>query len=63
MWKNSQGTDNNNSNNNDNDTRQKSKYSLYEERVETINLILREYNKLAQKKYKARCDWVGKVIH
>ena len=29
---------------------------------ETINHIISEYSKLAQKEYKARHDWVGKVI-
>ena len=29
----------------------------------TINRIICEYSKLAQKEYKARYDWVGKVIH
>ena len=28
-----------------------------------INHIIDEYNKLAQKEYKTRHDWVGKVIH
>ena len=30
---------------------------------ETINYKISKCNKLAQKKYKARHDWVGKVIH
>ena len=30
---------------------------------ETINHIISECSKLAQKEYKARHDWVGKVIH
>ena len=29
---------------------------------ETVNHMIRECNKLAQKKYKASEDWVGKVI-
>ena len=32
-------------------------------RDETINRIISECSKLAQKEYKARHDWVGKVIH
>ena len=32
-------------------------------RDKTINLTIREYNKLAQKEYKTRYDWVGIVIH
>ena len=28
-----------------------------------INQMIREYRKLAQKEYKTRHDWVGKVIH
>ena len=30
---------------------------------ETINHIISECSKLAQREYKARHDWVGKVIH
>ena len=33
------------------------------ERDETINHIISECSKLAQKEYKTRHDWVGKVIH
>ena len=33
------------------------------DRVETINHIISECSKLALKEYKARHDWVGKVIH
>ena len=33
------------------------------DRDETINHIISECRKLAQKEYKARHDWVGKVIH
>ena len=40
--------ENNNSNNN---------------RDETINHIINECSKLAQKEYKTRHDWMGKVIH
>ena len=32
-------------------------------RNETINHIISEYSKLAQKEYKTKHDWVGKVIH
>ena len=41
-------------------TQQNSKCRLYGDREETINHIR---SKLAQKEYKARHDWVGKVIH
>ena len=44
-------------------TQQNSKCRLCGDRDETINHIISEYSKLAQKKYKARHDWVGKVIH
>ena len=44
-------------------TPQNSKYRLCSDRDETINHIISEWSKLAQKKYKARYDWVGKVIH
>ena len=33
------------------------------DRDETINHIIRERSKLAQKEYRTRHDWVGKVIH
>ena len=44
-------------------TQQNSKCRLCGNRDETINHIISECNKLAQKEYKARHDWVGKVIH
>ena len=44
-------------------TQQNSKRRLCGDRDETINHIKSECNKLAQKAYKARHDWVGKVIH
>ena len=42
---------------------QNSKCRLCGDRDETINYIISECSKLAQKEYKARHDWVGKVIH
>ena len=33
------------------------------DRDETINYVLSECSKLAQREYKARHDWVEKVIH
>ena len=44
-------------------TQQNSKCRLCGDRDETINHIISESSKLAQKEYKARHDWVGKVIH
>ena len=44
-------------------TQQNRKCRLCGDRDETINHIIRECSKLAQKEYKARHDWVGKVIH
>ena len=44
-------------------TQQNSKCWLCGDRDETINYIISEYSKLAQKEYKARHDLVGKVIH
>ena len=44
-------------------TKRNSKCRVCGERDETINLIISECSKLAQKEYKARHDWVGKVIH
>ena len=44
-------------------TRQNSKCRLCSDRDETINHIISECRKLAQKEYKTRHDWVGKVIH
>ena len=42
-------------------TQQNSKCTLCVD--ETINHIISECSKLAQKEYKSRLDWVGKVIH
>ena len=44
-------------------TQQNSKCKLCGERDETINHIISECSKLAQKEYKTKHDWVGKVIH
>ena len=44
-------------------TQQNSKCWLYGDRDETINHIIRECRKLAQKEYKATHEWVGKLIH
>ena len=43
--------------------RQDSKCRLCGDRDKTINHIINECSKLAQKKYKTRHDWVDKVIH
>ena len=42
---------------------QNSKCRLCGDRDETINHIISEFSKLAQREYKARHDWVGKVVH
>ena len=42
---------------------QSSKCRLCGDRDEMINHIISESSKLAQKEYKTRHDWVGKVIH
>ena len=47
-----------NNNNNDNKTQQNSTCRLCGDRDETINHIISECSKLAQKEYKARHDWV-----
>ena len=44
-------------------TQQNSKCRLCSNRNETINHIISECSNLAQKEYKTRPDWVGKVIH
>ena len=44
-------------------TQQNRKCRLCSDRDEAINHIISECSKLAQKEYKARHDWVGKVIH
>ena len=44
-------------------TQQNSNCRICGDRDETINHIISECSKLAQKEYKARHDWVGKVIH
>ena len=45
------------------ETQQNSKCRLCSDKDETINHIINECSKLAQKEYKAKHDWVGKVIH
>ena len=42
---------------------QNSRRWLCGDRDETINHIISEFSKLAQKEYKPEHDWVGKVIH
>ena len=44
-------------------TQQNSKFRLCGDKDETINHIISECSKLAQREYKARHNWVGKVIH
>ena len=44
-------------------TQQNSKCRLCDDRDETINHMISECSKLAQKEYKTRHDWVYKVIH
>ena len=44
-------------------TQQNSKCRLCGYRDETINHIINDCSKLAQKEYKTRDDWVGKVIY
>ena len=44
-------------------TQQNSKCRLCGHREETIDHIISECSKLAQKEYKTRHDWAGKVIH
>ena len=44
-------------------TQQNSKCWLCRDRDGSINHIISECSKLAQKECKARYDWVGKVIH
>ena len=44
-------------------TQQNSKCRLCGDRDETINHIISECSKLAQKEYETTHDWVGKVIH
>ena len=44
-------------------TQQNNKCRLCGERDETINHIISECSRLAQKEYKTKHDWVSKVIH
>ena len=46
-----------------NNTQQNCKCRLCGDRDDTVNHIISECSKLAQKKYKSRHDWVGKVIY
>ena len=43
-------------------TQHHSKYRLYDNKDKTVNYIISECSKLAQKEYKTRHNWVGKVI-
>ena len=45
------------------DNQQNSKCRLCGDRDETINHIISECSKFAQREYKARHDWIGQVIH
>ena len=45
------------------DKTQQNNNRICNDREKTINHIISECSKLAQKEYKARHDWVGKVIH
>ena len=42
---------------------QNNKRRLCIDKDETINYIITECSKFAQKEYKSRHDWVGKVIY
>ena len=44
-------------------TQQNSKCRFCGEKDETVNHRISRHNKQAQKKYKTRYDWEGKVIH
>ena len=44
-------------------TQQNCRCMLCDDRDKMINHIISECSKLAQKEYKTRCNWVGKVIH
>ena len=44
-------------------TQQNSRCELFGDRDETTNHIINKCSKLAQKEYKNRYDWLGKVIH
>ena len=46
-----------------NNKQQNSKCRLCRNRDETVNHIIRQRMKRAQKKNKSRYDWLGKVIH
>ena len=68
MQQQQQQQQNNNNNNNNrikariDKTQQNSRWRLCGDRDETINHMINESGKLAQKEYKIRHDWVGKVI-
>ena len=44
-------------------TQQNSKFELCGDSDETVNDVINECSKLAQKEYQTRHDWVGKVIY
>ena len=43
-------------------TQQNRKFKLCKKREETINHFVSECSKLAQKEYKTKHDWMGKII-
>ena len=47
----------------ENDSQQNSKCRSCADRDETVNNIINECSKLAQKEYKNKHEWVGKVIN
>ena len=46
-----------------NNMQENREYRICGDRDKTVNHIISEGSKLAQKEYKSRHDWVGKVIH
>ena len=44
-------------------TQRNIKCRLYGDWDQTVNHIISEYSKLAQKEYKTRHKWMGKMIH
>ena len=62
VWKTQEGINSDITNRIDK-TQQNSRCKLCGDRDKTVNHITSKGNKLVQREYKTRLDWVGKVIH
>ena len=61
MWKTLKSSSSSSSSNNNNNNKSRCRWCGDKDQV--INHIINNCRKLAQKEYKTRYDWLGKVIH